>query len=95
MSELRIVKLSEMTLIKLGLRNDKLYFKDEVDKVIAHNKYKRCLAMAKWCESEGNRLEVMVPIFDTDKECWEYNSDYWQKWYKRWLELAEQFKEAE
>lgn len=35
MNELRIVKLSEMTMIKLGLRNDKLYFKDEVDNLIA------------------------------------------------------------
>ena len=35
MSELKEVKLSEMNAIKLGLRNDKLYFKSEADKVIA------------------------------------------------------------
>lgn len=35
MSELRIVKLSEMNAIKLGLRDDKLYYKHQVDKVIA------------------------------------------------------------
>ena len=35
MSELRTVKLSEMNAIKLGLRDDKLYFKSEADKVIA------------------------------------------------------------
>lgn len=34
MSELRIVKFSEMNAIKLGLRNDELYFKSEVDKVL-------------------------------------------------------------
>lgn len=35
MAELKVVKLHEMNDIKLGLRNDKLYFKSEADKVIA------------------------------------------------------------
>ena len=70
------------------------YKKSEADKVIARHKYKRCLARVRWCESEENRLEAISPIFDTDKEYWEYNSDYWGKWYDRWLELAEKFKEA-
>ena len=70
------------------------FLKSEADKVIAHQKYKRCLAMAKWCESEENRLEAISPIFDTDKEYWEYNSDYWGKWHNRWLEIAEKFKEG-
>lgn len=67
---------------------------DSEEKEIRHLKYKRCLDKAMWCESEENRLEAIAPIFDTDKECWEYNSDYWYKWHKRWLELAEKFKEA-
>ena len=66
----------------------------KAEKEACHHKYKRCLDKAKWCESEENRLEAIAPIFDTDKECWEYNSDYWYKWHKRWLELAEKFKEA-
>ena len=66
----------------------------KVMKIIQHQKYKRCLAMAKWCESEENRLEAISPIFDTDKEYWEYNSDYWGKWHNRWLKLAEKFKEG-
>ena len=85
MSELRIVKFSEMNAIKLGLRNDKLYFKAEADKMIAkkdtkiiqleafienynrisreiidnanHQKYKRCLAMAKVCYLKFVRYE--------------------------------------
>ena len=57
-----------------------------------HQKHKRCLDKAKWCESEYKRLEAKAPLFDIDKECWEYNSDYWYKWHKRWLELAEKFK---
>ena len=64
-----------------------VYLKSEADKVIAHHKYKRCLAMAKWCHNES---------------LWWYSKGYgfekydkfWEKWEKRWLELAEKFKEA-
>lgn len=66
----------------------------EKNKELRRQKYKRCLAMAKWCENEEARLKAIAPLFDTDKECWEYNSDYWNKWRKRWLELAEKFKEG-
>ena len=52
---------------------------------ILHHKYKRCLDKAKICESEEKRLEAIAPILDTDKECWEYDSNYWVKWNKRWL----------
>lgn len=66
-----------------------------LDNEICHHKYKLCLAMARWCENEEARLEAVAPLFDTDKECWEYNSDYWTKWRNRWLELAENFKDKE
>lgn len=54
------------------------------ERVIRHQKYKRCLAMAEWCNSE-------IGIADTD-------GDYedmlrYQKWHERWLKLAEKFKE--
>ncbi|SHL06113.1 hypothetical protein [Fibrobacter sp. UWH4] len=64
------------------------------NRVIRHQKYKRCLAMVRRCENEEKYLEAIAPLFDPDKECWEYNSDYWYKWRDRWLELAEKFKEA-
>lgn len=41
-------------------------------------KYKRCLAMARWC----NRMFSIT--FGKER--------YWQKWNHRWLELAEKFK---
>ena len=53
------------------------YLKSEADKVIAHNRYKRCLAMARWCLRE---------YLNCDK----YKITYWLKWRKRWLELAEE-----
>lgn len=50
------------------------------DKEICHHKYKRCLAMARWCEE--------VDLFGG------YTSNYWMRWRNKWLELAEKFKEA-
>jgi hypothetical protein len=57
-----------------------VYLKSEADKVIAYQKYKRCLVMARWC----NRM--FSSTFGKER--------YWQKWNRRWLELAEKFKET-
>jgi hypothetical protein len=51
---------------------------------IAKQKYKRCLAMAWWCSAE---LGMLVST-------WESKIKYYKRWQKRWLELAEKFKEA-
>lgn len=56
-------------------------------KIVRHHKYKRCLAVARWCHNEG---------------LWWYSKGYgfekydkfWEKWEKRWLALADKFKEA-
>lgn len=58
-----------------------VYDKSEADKVIAHNKYKRCLAMAMWCLEKW--ADIATPY---GKSVW-YN-----KWQKRWLSLAYKFK---
>ena len=53
--------------------------KSEVVKELRHSKRKRCLAMAQV-------LEHVCPIT--------HRKARWQnKWYQRWLELAERFKE--
>lgn len=57
------------------------YIKYEADKVIAHNKYKRCLAMAKWCRTSAR--------YDEGVGAFKYRDWYW-KWFKRWLALAEE-----
>lgn len=41
--------------------------------------------MAWWCSSE---LGMLVST-------WEYKIKHYKKWQKRWLELAEKFKEAD
>ena len=53
------------------------------DKELRHNKYKRCLAMAKLC---CDRWENIATLYA--KSVW------YIKWEKRWLELAEKFKEC-
>lgn len=50
-----------------------------------HNKRKRCLNNAWWCLREEFYAE------DCHCERW---VDWAIKWYKRWLELADKFKEA-
>ena len=47
---------------------------------LCHHKYKRCLAMAKWCIVEAK-------VSDD-----EYRMYWWVKWHKRWLKIAEKFK---
>lgn len=62
-----------------------VYFKSEADKVIARHKYKRCLAMAKWCHDKWTMSLGWDPA---DGHTADYFLHY-RKWEKRWLELAE------
>ena len=73
------------------------YLKSEADKVIAHHKYKRCLAMARWCEAEVHRAlteqSALIDFPEIDRfQYLQWNFMHFKKWYKRWLELAEKFK---
>jgi hypothetical protein len=53
-----------------------------------HHKYKRCLAMAMWCFEKS----YSTTLVKYDKESGLLRNFYdW--WGKRWLELAEKFKE--
>lgn len=56
---------------------------------LRHHKYKRCLEMARWCESNNISLYSVV-----ENNLWKYTSNYWLRWRNKWLELAEKFKEA-
>ena len=50
---------------------------------LRHSNHKRCLAMAKWCSAE---LGMLVST-------WESKIRYYKRWQKRWLGLANKFKE--
>ena len=59
-----------------------VYLKSEADKVIAHHKYKRCLAMAEACMHKRWRPD----------EGFDYAMN--TRHMKKWLAIAENFKEA-
>ena len=87
---------------------------EEIDKINAylfaearHHKYKRCLAMAEWCEATAlwsfqaaNTLPVGLHATLYGKPVMIEPCRLFKryvlltKWHKRWLELAENFKEA-
>ena len=63
------------------------------NKQLRHHKYKRCLAMAEMCEARYDEEDAKENWCGLS---WEYISKemkYWERWRKRWLELAERFKE--
>lgn len=66
------------------------------DKEIRRHKHKRCLAMAKWCRlhDEFTQLESERLGLPHRAIFMEYRRKamWWNKWHKRWLELAEKFK---
>ena len=57
-------------------------------KEIDRQKCKRCLAMAKWCDAQ-------VEWYNSLNEEYSFWLELYVKWHKRWLELAEKFKEME
>lgn len=61
-------------------RNEKLDIRE-----IRHQKYKRCMAMAWWCRASA--------VLEKELDAKPYQ-DYYERWFFRWLKLAEQFKEA-
>ena len=66
----------------------------DVLKELRHQKYKRCLAMAEKCEERYYYLNSLEYYQLTDREYRQVIGGYWDRWLKRWLELAEKFKEA-
>ena len=53
-------------------------------KIVRHQKYKRCLAMAKWCNERWILDDCLYELGKTR---------FYERWEKRWLKIAEQFKE--
>ena len=74
------------------------YLKSEADKVIANQKYKRCLAMAKWCEMCHKELLTRACLPTKQNwnrhDEWRYFVDFWHRYEYRFRKLAEKFKEA-
>lgn len=58
-----------------------VYLKEEADKAIAHSKYKRCVAKAEACMHKRWRTDEGFDYARSTRHM------------KKWLELAEKFKE--
>ena len=63
---------------------------------IRHQKYKRCMAMVRWCrihdeftQLESERLGLSQRALFIE---YRRKAMWWNKWHRRWLELAEKFK---
>lgn len=59
------------------------------EKEARHNKYKRCLNKAEWCEERSARYDALQ---EHSGFSWRREIDFYFRWYQRWLELAEKFK---
>ena len=71
-------KLTDGCLRLKQCRKEKANIADE----LRYSNYKRCLAMARWCE----RKRIDAATFRIPREKW----DFYDKWYNRWLALAEE-----
>jgi hypothetical protein len=102
MSELKVILATPHPKMKNACDGAiEVYLKDEADKVIAEKdkelsrqKYKRCLDKAEMCQAMYDKEDTKV---NGRGASWDYISPemkYWERWQRRWLELAERFKEA-
>jgi len=65
----------------------------ELDTIIKHQKYKRCLAMAELCRLEQERIELIENQDITDDDFNKLAKGFYNKWRKSWLKIAEKLKE--
>lgn len=83
-----LIEIYELKETLKNSRNAHKYWRKEFlieYKECLRHKYKRCLAMAKWCRTSA-RCDEGLGAF-------KYRDWYW-KWYKRWLTLADKYKEG-
>ena len=73
----------------------------KVMKIIQHHKYKRCVAMARWCGNAYDKwMMKKANAIRLGKDGVEYyhqarwEVSHYMRWHVRWLKIAEQFKEA-
>ena len=68
------------------------FYEDE----LRHQKYRRCLAMARWCLTESVYFHYRYDDWGDkgyDRRYKWKKVVFWKKWARYWLKLAEQFKE--
>ena len=66
---------------------------DQLNEELRHQKYKRCVAIARRCFTKSNYHFHLARSGEDSKENIRKDALY-TKWSHRWLNIAEQFKEA-
>lgn len=61
-------------------------------KIVRHQKYKRCINKAEWCEERCARYDLLQ---EHSGFSWRREIDFYFGWYLRWLELANKIKDKE
>jgi hypothetical protein len=101
MCELKVYTQDEILDSSIG---DDVYLQPDVDKILAekdkkiaelndklrHIKYKRCLAIARWCETQFAYYIASCDRYDSKYV--NKKAGHFYKWKYKWLELAEKFK---
>ena len=85
--------------VRQYLRNDGSgftfgYDKSEADRYIAYLKYKWCLAMADKCMDLYYKAKDLYRWAGDEnlEHYYDHKIEFFARWRKRWLELAEKFK---
>lgn len=91
--ELELANLKEDALNTNKAREKWLQLARKQAMEICHLKYKRCLKIAKWCFTKANYHFYLARSGEDSKENLRKDALY-TKWRKRWLKIAEQFKES-
>ena len=60
------------------------------DKQLRHSNHKRCLAMAEWCNANCMHTVLLIGHKIMPHWEWRIKTNYWYKWRKIWLALAEE-----
>ena len=87
-----IAELKEHNEIIVSTIKNMLHKIMKQDAELRHQKYKRCLAMAKIALDDWHLHNSLYAIGHQEFE--KRKCDFYKKWHKRWLELAEKFKEG-
>ena len=90
-------EVSQLLILNREQANAANRLRDSMEQVIRHQKYKRCLNEAKNCQLRLERYERYLDEFNCNSSTidrWRFLNHLYEKWCKRWLELAEKFKEA-
>ena len=79
-----VKNIQSITVCKKFLRQS-IVLNDKLNQELRHQKYKRCVAMAKLCNDRWTLDYFLYKLGDTS---------FYERWEKRWIKIAEQFKEA-